>query len=322
MCARCASQHQRRWPPPTVRAGPDDTLLASVIKSKLYRRRRPMSCKTAFPDGHFYSPVVDPAELEGRDLWSAAPEVLGIDFNDASHQQILTEAFPRHIAEYRYEEEAPSEDAELDRFYTRNSQFGWLDSRALFVLLCEWRPRRIIEVGSGYSSLLMADVNQRLLGNECTVTCIEPYPRPFLRRKLPGLSEVIEQKVQEVALSRFEALQPGDILFIDSSHVAKTGSDVNYLFFDVLPRLNAGVRIHVHDIFLPLEYPKEWVIDDNRSWNEQYLLRALLMYSSGFRVLFGSSYAFHRFPDEVKRALALPDGHAFGGGSIWLERIA
>lgn len=282
-----------------------------------------MSRAAAHPDGHFYSPVVDPDELSKRrdELWPARPEVLGIDFNDASHLRILGETFPHYIGDYRYEERAPSADQELDRFYTQNSQFSWLDSRSLFVLLREWRPRRIVEVGSGYSSLLMADVNRRFLDDRCEITCIEPYPRPFLIRGIPGLRRVIQEKVQAVPLSVFDELEAGDILFIDSSHVAKTGSDVNHLFFKVLPRLAAGVRVHVHDIFLPHDYPPDWVLGENRSWNEQYIVRALLMYSTAFRVVFGCSYAVHRFPDELSRALALPDGRVFGGGSIWLERM-
>jgi predicted O-methyltransferase YrrM len=282
-----------------------------------------MSRPSAYPDGHFYSPVVDPAEIDARQpaIWPAEPRVLGIDFNDPSHLGVLQTCFPRYIADYDYAEQASSTDEELSAFYTQNSQFSWLDARTLFVLLREWQPNRVVEVGSGYSSLLMADVNRRHLGGSCEITCVEPYPRPFLRRPIPGLSKVIEEKVQEVRLDVFEALASGDILFIDSSHVAKTGSDVNHLFFEVLPRLQAGVRIHIHDIFLPLEYPKDWVIGENRSWNEQYLVRALLMYSSAFRVVFGCSYAFHRFPAEVERALGLPGGKAFGGGSLWIEKI-
>ena len=282
-----------------------------------------MSRPSAYPDGHFYSPVVDPDEIATRQaaLWPAEPRVLGIDFDDASHLHVLRTCFPRYIADYDYPEQAPGTDEELREFYTRNSQFGWLDARALFVLMREWRPGRVVEVGSGYSSLLMADVNRRHLGGRCEIVCVEPYPRPFLRRRIEGLSMVIEQKVQDVAFDVFETLEAGDILFIDSSHVAKTGSDVNHLFFEVLPRLRVGVRVHIHDIFLPLEYPKEWVIDENRSWNEQYLVHALLLHSRAFRIVFGCSYAFHRFPTDVQRALALPGGHAFGGGSLWLEKI-
>lgn len=178
----------------------------------------------------------------------------------------------------------------------------------------------MLEVGSGFSTLLTVDVKHRFLGGNLDITCIEPFPRPFLKSGLNGLTRLIERKVQDVALVEFEQLMPGDILFIDSSHVAKTGSDVNFLYFEVLPRLRPGVRIHVHDIFFPNDYPKDWVIEQNRSWNEQYLLRALLMYSTAFGVVFSSSYAYWRFPDLVRNALALPDGRVFGGGSIWLER--
>jgi predicted O-methyltransferase YrrM len=282
-----------------------------------------MSQPCGFPDGHYYSPVVDPAELAVREsaIWPNEPQVLGIDFDDASHLRILQTYFPRYIGEYDYAEQAPSSDEELTAFYTQNSEFSWLDARTLFVLLREWQPKRVVEVGSGYSSLLMADVNKRFLAGRSDITCVEPYPRPFLRKGIAGISRVIEQKVQDAPLQIFEALQAGDILFIDTTHVAKTGGDVNHLYFEVLPRLRKGVRIHIHDIFLPHDYPKVWVLRDNRSWNEQYLVRALLMYSTAFRVVFSCSYAFHRFPIEVGRALALPGGEAFGGGSLWIERI-
>src|SRR5262249_46242702 len=172
------------------------------------------------------------------------------------------------------------------------------------------------------SSLLIADVSHRFLGDACELTCIDPYPPPFLRKSLPGLSRLIEWKVQDVPLDTFDSLENGDLLFIDSSHVAKTASDVNYLYFEVVPRLKPGVRLHVHDIFLPHDYPRDWVIDENRSWNELYLLRALLMWSRGLVVDFGCSYAFYRFPDRVARALARPRGRAFAGGSIWMRRAS
>lgn len=220
---------------------------------------------------------------------------------------------------YDYPEHAGEQTAAA-RFYTCNPAFSWLDARAYFVLLNEWRPRRLIEVGSGYSTLLAADVNRRFFDGGIDITCIEPYPRDFLRGGVPGVNRLLAEKVQNVALAEFTALQAGDILFIDSSHVAKTGSDVNFLYFEVLPLLASGVRVHIHDIFLPHDYPREWVIDENRSWNEQYLLRALLMHSKAFRVVFGCNYANSRFPALVRAALAHPRGYAYGGGSFWIER--
>lgn len=276
-----------------------------------------------FPAGHFYSPVIDPREISEREarLWPATPpEVLGIDFNEANHRTVLESGFPRFIGDYDYAEFEGETRHPYD-FYTRNSQFSWLDPRTAFVLLRLWNPARIIEVGSGFSSLLMADINRRFLGGRCRLTCVEPFPRPFLTSGVPGVAELIERKVQDVPLALFETLQEDDVLFIDSSHVSKTGSDVNYLYFEVLPRLVPGVKVHIHDIFLPNEYLKDWVLTAHRSWNEQYVLRALLMYSSAFRVLFGNSYAFTKMPELVKSALAHPKGHAFAGGSFWIERV-
>lgn len=189
------------------------------------------------------------------------------------------------------------------------------------MLMRAFRPRNIIEVGSGYSSLLMADVNQRFLDGSANIVCIEPYPREFLARGIPGLSKVLVQRVQDVPLDSFESLDENDILFIDSSHVGKTGSDVNYLFFEVLPRLRRGVVIHVHDIFLPADYQQDWAITENRSWNEQYLLRALLMYSNRFIPYFGCNYAWLQHRERVIAALNLPSGAGFGGGSFWFRRI-
>jgi predicted O-methyltransferase YrrM len=274
-----------------------------------------------FPDGHFYSPVPDPLELEERAsaIWGPRALVLpGIDFNDAHHLYVLTELFPRLIREYDYPETGPTDDS-LQCFYNRNSEFGWLDSRTLFVLMRARQPGRIVEVGSGYSSLLMADVNARFLAGRTQITCVEPFPRPFLRRNVPGIGRVIERKVQDVPLEALCALGTGDWLFIDSSHVCKVGSDVNTLFLEVVPRLKPGVKVHVHDVFLPEDYPRAWVTELGYYWSEQYLLRALLSRSDAFRVLFGCHYAALRFPNEVSRALPLADGRGFGGGSFWFE---
>ncbi len=280
-----------------------------------------MNIKTAHPNGHFYSPVVDPEDLKGRisELYQANPMACGIDFNPASHAQLIEQALARFMPEYDYPENGP-EDESLDFFYTCNSQFSWLDARALFCFLRLWQPKRIVEVGSGYSSLLIADVKRRFLGENTTLQCVEPYPRAFLHRSELGL-ELVEKRVQEIPIEFFTSLEAGDLLFIDSSHVCKTGSDVNYLFLQVLPQLKAGVRIHIHDIFLPHEYLKEWVIDENRSWNEQYLLHALLMFSSGFRVLFANYHAFQTYPKAIIAALNHPKGHGFGGGSFYMERM-
>ena len=276
--------------------------------------------RSAHPNGHFYSPVVDPEELrpEADRIWpTETGEMSGMDFNDACHAYVLDRLFPEFFGDFDYAEHGP-EDDQLTQFYVQNPQFSRLDARLLFVLLRAWKPARVIEVGSGYSTLLMADVNRRFLGGSTQIVAVEPYPRSFLAG-LNGQIELIEKRVQDVAVETFLQLEAGDVLFIDSSHVMKTGSDVNHLYFEILPRLKPGVRVHVHDIFLPAEYPVEWVLDDNRSWNEQYLLRALLMFSARFRVLFGSKYAYLKHRQRLSAALNVSQDRCIGGASLWFE---
>lgn len=274
-----------------------------------------------FPEGHFYSPVVDTDEAE-RDkarIWPGLRDIPGINMQEDAHRRLLSGDFPTLLTGYVYPDDGPA-DEDLSFYYERNSQFGWLDSRALFCLMQMIRPARIIEVGSGYSSLLMSDVNARFLEGRTQISCIEPYPRPFLVRGADsGSFTLIRQRVQEIDPALFDTLVDGDILFIDSSHVCKTGSDVTHLFLNVLPKLAPGVYVHVHDVFLPEDYRQDWVLDENRCWNEQYLLQALLAENPNFEVVFGSYYAYRRFPELVSAATGLPP---FGGSSFWFRRVA
>lgn len=272
-----------------------------------------------FPAGHFYSPVVDTIDISSRqdNIWPPnPPELPGIDFNARLQLEFLERDIGLTGSAFDY----PETQAEVDsdaKFFLENGLFSGLDARALFAILLKLRPRRMIEVGSGFSSLLSADVNHRFLGDAMDFTCIEPYPRDFLRKPIPGLSRVLENKVESLPLDLFGELDDGDILFIDSSHVSKTGSDVNYLYFQVLPRLRPGVFIHIHDIFFPYDYPKQWVIEENRSWNEQYVLQAMLMHSYSFQVVFGSAYAHYVFP---KKVMDVANGELLGGGSFWIRK--
>lgn len=279
----------------------------------------PMNQPALFPDGHFYSPVVDPAEVlaDKARIWRGGLQVAGIDLREDWHRHLLTDHFPKLLLDYDYPLEGPADD-DLSFYYEHNSQFRWMDSRSLFCLLRIIRPRRLVEVGSGYSSLLIDDVNRRFLGGSLDLTCIEPFPRPFLEKgAAAGNYRLLKHRVQDVDPAIFTGLRSGDVLFVDSSHVCKTGSDVTYLFLQVLPLLAPGVYIHVHDIFLPDDYPEEWVVRENRSWNEQYLLQALLIGNAQFEVIFGSNFAHWRFPELVSLASRQPSHE---GGSFWIRR--
>lgn len=278
-----------------------------------------MAINLIFPPGHFYSPIANPDELRQREgaLWSNAKSMPGIDFNESGQLALLEQLAP-HVAHIDYPVEKP---ADPTRYYYGNDQYPVLDAEVLFTLLCHLRPRRMIEVGSGYSSLVTADVNRRLLDGKLEFTCIEPHPRPFLVHGVPGITHLTVEKVQDVAPAAFERLESGDILFIDSSHVTKIGSDVNYLFFEILPRLRQGVLIHIHDIFLPDEYPRVWMIDQGRNWNEQYLVRAFLQYNASFAVIWAANFMARHHADTVTRVF--PRFPALGGGgSLWLRKLS
>jgi hypothetical protein len=194
----------------------------------------------------------------------------------------------------------------------------------LYGMVRSLKPRRILEIGSGHSTLLSA---QAILANtsedpgyRCELRAIEPYPSEILRRGFPGLSRLVTAPVQDVPIADFLELGADDILFIDSSHVLSIGGDVRYEYLEVLPRLNPGVVVHVHDIFLPAEYPEEWVRRQHRFWNEQYLLQALLVGNSGFEVLWGSSFMHLRHPEALERAFRSYRREERWPASFWLRR--
>ncbi len=268
-----------------------------------------------WPPGHYYSPIPSLHDIEARSaqVWAPAPDGLpGIDLNlDGQLAWIerlrdLRPEFPaygpRPIAGHRY--------------YTDNGMYGVGDALALYTMMRALRPRRILEAGSGFSSALMLDVNERFLGSELELTFIDPEParlRRLLRDDDTTRATVHARPLQEVIAPLAAELEARDILLIDSSHVLKTGSDVNYLLFEVLPALREGVYVHFHDIPYPFEYPRRWVME-GRAWNEAYALRAFLMYNPAFRIeLFISAL----------KALERAAVHDIPGGSyLWLRKLA
>lgn len=261
----------------------------------------------------FYEPVPDTRTL-GDDLWATRSALVGINMNEAGQLHLLLDVFPRFSDEYS---QLPLEPTETSHeFYLTNGLFGGTDALALYCMVRSFRPHAIVEVGSGFSSLLSAQAALR--NGNTTLTCIEPYPNDVLRAGFPGLTKLIVQKVQDVEVDLFTSLGPNDILFIDSSHVVRTGGDVNFLFLEVIPRLRSGVLVHIHDIFFPLEYRKDWVLDDLRFWNEQYLVQAFLSFNSAYEVLLCNSYLGYMHREHMQSTF--PTSPWQGGGSLWLRR--
>jgi hypothetical protein len=262
---------------------------------------------------HFYQPIPNTQSLP-EILWNRPSELVGINMNDAVQLDLLRNHFPKFRGEY--DQFAAEPTSELCRFHINNGLFGGTDALVAYCMIRHFQPRLIIEVGSGFSSLVAAEAIAR--NKNSALICIEPFPLDFLRQGFPGLHSLIEKKVEDIDLEFFSQLHSGDILFIDSSHTVKIGGDVNYLFLEVLPRLEPGVIVHVHDIFFPFDYRRDWVMDEFRFWAEQYLLQAFLTFNSEFEVLMANGYLGHRHMEDLKATFA--NSPWWGGGSFWMRR--
>jgi predicted O-methyltransferase YrrM len=210
-------------------------------------------------------------------------------------------------------------DEKGTRFVKKNIYFVPSDAFYLYSIINYYKPNRIIEVGSGYSSALMLDINEKKFNNSIHLTFIEPFSGRLKSLLKPEDTqvEIIENVTQSVNIAVFDQLHTNDILFIDSSHVSKFGSDVNFLFFKILPRLNKGVIIHFHDILYPFEYPKSWLIQGIQ-WNEAYMLRNFLMYNDSFKILLYSDFILKKglIMDKYKDSIL-----KIGGGSIYIQKV-
>jgi predicted O-methyltransferase YrrM len=232
----------------------------------------------------------------------------------------------KQFANYRAEYDAlPIERTDQPyQFYHNNGLYGWVDAIFLYCILRVFNPRRVYEIGSGYSTLLAAqalavNASEAPQSGYRELVAIEPYPRDFLAG-LPGLTRIIRVPVQQVDLAEFEQLDANDVLFIDSSHVLKAGSDVQHEYLEILPRLQPGVLVHAHDIFLPREYPEQWLRQKQRFWNEQYLLQAFLAFNEAFEVVLSAAYLHTERPHVLSAACSFYDPAQGSPGSFWFRR--
>jgi len=267
--------------------------------------------------GHFYSPLPDMEEVKARagKLFGPAPKSIpGIDLRSDS-QLKLFEEFEGYYANPPFERSANPKS----RFFRPNGSFPFQDAFALYGMIRHWKPQRMVEVGCGSSSCVILDTCEALeLKTE--LTFIEPYPELLLSRIRPGDEArfgLRKEKIQDVPLEIFSRLNSGDILFIDTSYVSKIGSDVNFIFFEIMPVLQKGVLIHFHDIFYPFEYPRDWLWNGT-FWNEAYMLRSFLMFNDLFEILLFNSYLKQTIPERLSARVPLCMEDP--GASIWLRK--
>jgi hypothetical protein len=267
------------------------------------------------PPGHFYSAIPDMREVLRRAerLWSRPDHLDGLDLNADAQLETF-----RTLAKFAKDVVFNVHARPGRRYFTDNPSYGIGDALIAQSFLRWLKPARYLEVGSGWTTALALDTREQWLDDRLRITCIEPYPQALQALARPEDElEIIATPVQDVALQMFEELERDDVLFIDCSHVVKVGSDAHHLVTRVLPRVPAGVYVHIHDIFWPFEYPRPWV-EEGRAWNELYLVHAFLLFNGTFEIVLFNDWLANEHRDLI--ANELPAMLANTGGALWLRR--
>jgi predicted O-methyltransferase YrrM len=295
--------------------------LRQLLEAKTPYVVRRMIRAMRYPAGSYYSPIPSLREVRRREaeIFVEPPKSLtlpGIDLNEKDQLGLVDQ-----LAAYYAEQPFPEKKESQRRYYFGNDYFSYSDALFLYGMIRQFRPVRIIEIGSGFSSCVMIDTNELFFDGRIACCFIDPdlrRLRGLLKREDLATVACIEKPIQEIDLEIFGELSAGDILFVDSSHVAKVGSDLNRILFEIVPLLASGVLVHFHDVFWPFEYPKSWVYQ-GRAFNEGYVLRAFLQYNQAFKVRLFTSYleAFHR--ERLERTMPLTLKRA--GRSLWIQRV-
>jgi len=313
------------------RMGHGMTFPRQVWRNKSVLRRLLGSDNFAFvrdyPPGHFYSPIPDLRELrqQARVTRDETVENLaGIELNEMRQLEMM-DRFAQIYGELPF----PDEQSQQFRYFFDNPYFSYGDGVILYCFLRSFRPAHIVEVGSGFSSAEMLDVNDMFFDRTVEFIFIEPRPERLysLLSERDKRSYRIEVKpVQEVDAAAFRSLTQNDVLFVDGSHVGKSHSDVLHILFEILPKLNKGVLVHFHDVMWPFEYPQSW-LEEGNAFNEAYFLRAFLQYNSAFEILFFNSFMMAQHEEllrvKMPRMLKSPSTpETIGNSSLWLRKVA
>ncbi|NOT74802.1 MAG: class I SAM-dependent methyltransferase [Cyclobacteriaceae bacterium] len=265
---------------------------------------------------HYYEPLSNPRHLS-RPL-SDDRNLPAVDFNLEGQLELLKKFnFNAELSAIPFDQKAPL------TFYYHNGSYESGDAEFLYNMVRHHKPKRIIEIGCGLSTLMIQQAaiknKEENESNAIDHICVEPYEMAWLEQ-LPV--NVKRSKVEDLPLDFFKSLNKGDILFIDSSHVVRPQGDVLFEFLEILPTLNAGVVVHVHDIFTPKDYPREWVVDEGKIWTEQYLLEAFLSYNSNFKIVGALNYLHHQHREALAaKCPILANEQDREPGAFWIEKI-
>jgi len=255
---------------------------------------------------HFYSPIPTVGELK-PEVFSRINDCPGIDFGAPGQLDWLACVSGKYLREY-----TPRQ----------NSGLAQVDAFVLYAFIREKKPKNMIEVGSGESTMIaLAAIRKNAEeGFACKFAAIEPYPKAYLRKIEDRDFLLIAKKVQDVDMSVFLEV---DILFIDSSHVSKIDSDVNYEILKVVPRLKVGAMVHWHDIMIPAEYPRVWIESTTQFWNESYIVHAFMLYNKSFVIQWAAKYMQLHHSESLGKIFPFyaPKDPNEQLSSFWVERI-
>lgn len=278
----------------------------SILKNQVFKFAERVF-KVHITPVHFYSPIpqvgsIDPSSYE------KIIDCVGLDFQETSQLEFMDDAALKYAGEYK-----PSENIGL----------SLLDAYILYSMIRNKAPKLFVEIGSGEStkiSLKALQANQAE-GNDFKFIAVEPYPKQYLRDLESDNFSLMVNKVQEIPLSVF---QNADILFIDSSHVSKFGSDVNYEMLEIVPLMKVGSIIHWHDIMIPGDYPRSWVENNHIFWNESYMVHTFMLFNKAFRIIWASKYMQTKHPELLSQKFPFfsPDDPNQQLSSFWIERVS
>ena len=244
---------------------------------------------------NYYEPVFDFDNLKYS--LNAKRNLSSIDLNIDEQLKLLNK--------FNYYDELKELNFNLptnsSKFYIKNNFFEGGDADIYYQIIRYLKPKKIIEIGSGYSSLVALQAIKSNLHKEnfiSNILCIEPYENKWLEDS--GI-DVIRDKVENIDENLIINLEKNDVLFIDSSHVIKPQGDILKIFLEILPKLKKGVLVHIHDIFTPRDYPSRWLKDENRFYNEQYLFEALMSHSSRYKIICSLNYLKNDFYGDLKK---------------------
>jgi len=290
----------------------------------MFNRLKAKTIKKSFPIfqnlgihvslNHFYEPIPDTRNLK-KTLWKKDRFLTGINYQDKKQIELLSFFSKNYKKEYM----ALPAEKKGSGYYVKNGMFESVDGEILYCMVRRFKPQQVVEAGSGFTTFLIDKaLNENKTGS---LTIIDPYPDEIFKHGGIGKHKVIRDKIENVPLASFEKLKANDVLFIDSSHVVKTGSDAQYEFMEILPRLKKGVIIHVHDIFLPSEYPMRQIVENHVFWNEEYMLYAFMQYNDYFEVLWGGSFMHLFHSDKLEHAFPSYNKKNNWPGSFWIRKI-